>query len=394
MKKSLFILLAVALVITPLVGDFGLTFAGLIGVALLFPKIEANTLYMAIPIQDAQGLFTKKMIAVYKEKVSVTGFLRSFFPSVESMTSEVSIAVQRGTERVAVDVTRYSDGNRNQMTKSTEKIIKPPIYHEYLTANEHRLYNQTILALSLSDTTFFSQLTAELADELMELQKKIERAIELQCKQVLEDGIVQLNSTTNIDYKRKAGSLVAYSSGNDFSIDTVDPRTVLAAGCKFIREKGKAQAGTYNAILGETALTALLNNAKFKTSADLKNVDLGQISPAQRLSEAATLHGEISVGSYKVRLWTYPEVYEDSNGNQQPYINPKKVIILPLVPKFNLVYGAVPQLIKNGTIPQKGAYLIQEFLDEKRASHEVHIKSAPIAIPVAVDQIYTIQVIS
>ena len=58
-------------------------------------------------------------------------------------------------------------------------------------------------------------------------------------------------------------------------------------------------------------------------------------------------------------------------------------------PNFNLTFGAVPQLIENGSVPQKGAFLIQDFIDQRATAHEVNIKSAGVAIPVAVDQIYT-----
>lgn len=60
----------------------------------------------SITTQMARGEFTKKVIDVYKEKPVVTSFLRSFFPEKTSVTKTVSIEVQRGTEKVAVDVAR------------------------------------------------------------------------------------------------------------------------------------------------------------------------------------------------------------------------------------------------------------------------------------------------
>lgn len=346
---------------------------------------------MSIPIQDAQGVFTKGLIAVYKEKVSVMSFLRSFFAPIESMTKEVSIAVQRGTEKIAVDVSRYSEGNRNAWTKSTEKMMIPPFYDEYLTANEHMLYDRVITALSQGNTTFFTELTNDIADEVMMLKDKIERAIELQCSQVFETGVVLLNADTSIDFKRKAGSLVANSAGNTWATGTVNPYKTFEDGCNFLRQTGKVQGGTFNAILGSQAMSDLLNNTIFKERNDLSNLSLDAVAEPQRNSVGGTLHGYITCGAYRVRLWTYPEYYDNASGTSTPYVNEKKVILLPEMPKFKLVYAAVPQLIKDGQIPQKGAYLIQEFLDDKKTAHEIHIKCAPLAIPVAVDQMYTFQ---
>jgi len=400
--KNLAIVFLISLILTPCLGlepTGTLSLFLVLGAAsLLLGEVKKEQGGLAfdtvIPVQDAQGLFTKKMVAFYKEMPQVMSFLRSFFTVSESMTKEVSIAVRRGSERVAVDVYRYSDGNRNTFDKSTEKLFVPPFYHEYLSANEHRLYDQVITALSEGNTTYFAEMTRELAEDLMELQKKIERATELQCSQVFETGIITLNAGTNINFQRKAGSLVDLGAGNYWATGTVNPYDTLEAGCVFIRTKGKAQGTVFNAILGSEALSDLLNNTIFKERQDLKNMALDSVRAPQRDSVGATFHGEITCGSYKVRLWAYPEYYEDSTGTSIPYVNPKKVILLPEAPKFVLAYAAVPQLIQDGKIPQKGAYLIQEFLDEKKGSHEIHIKSAPVAVPVAIDQIYTVQVVA
>lgn len=341
-------------------------------------------------IQEARSIFTKKLIAVYKEKLTATAFLRSFFPSVESMTKEISIEVQRNGEPVAVDVHRYSDGNLNKFSKSTEKIFVPPYFYEYIVANDHRLYD---VAIGAQNEAAFVQLAMEMADELFALQQKIERKYELMCAQVLEDGIVQLRTSTNIDFKRKAGSLVDLGAGNYWA-SAVDPYEDLEAGANFLRQIGKAGGGVFNGLFGSQAFSALLNNSVFKERNNLQNINLDAVAPPQRNSLGAAFHGEISIGSYKLRLWTYPEFY-DVNGTSTPYLDEKKVVMLPETPNFKLAFAAVPQLIENGgEIPQKGAYLVQEFIDKKKTAHEISIKSAGIPVPVAVDQIYTLKTVA
>jgi hypothetical protein len=391
--KSLLTLLVLTLFATPFVGGFGLAFAVILAIGFFTPKMS-GVAYMAVPIQDAQSLFTKTLIAVYKEMPVVTGFLRSFFEPIESLTKEVSIAVQRGSEKVAVDVYRHSDGNRNTFEKATEKVMIPPLYDEYFTANEHRLYDQVIMALSEGNTALFAQMTQEQAEDLMELQKKIERAIEVQAKQVLESGIVQLKSGDNIDYKRKAGSLVDKGAGNYWTTGTISPYADLEAGCNFIRQKGKAQGAVFNAILGSEALEALLNNPIVQNRADIKSFTLDEVTASVRDSVGASIHGTISCGSYRVRLWSYPEFYDDATGTSVPYIDPKLVILLPENKIGKESYSAVPQLIQDGAIPQKGRFLIADYVDVKKTAHEVHIKSAPLIVPVKIDQIYTVQVIA
>ena len=391
--KKLSINVLLGLLLAPFFGASALTM--ILGViALSFVPKATNVFFGGIPLQDITPLFTNKLVAVYKEKTAVMSFLRSFFTPAVSMTKEVSIAVQRGTERVAVDVSRFSNGNRNTFDTSSVKAFIPPFYHEYMTANEHRLYDVVITSLSQGNTTYFAELTAELAEQLMELRNKIERAIEFQCSQVLETGIVTLNAGTSINFKRKSGSLVDKGAGNYWATGTVNPYKDIEAGCNFLRQQGKAQGSVFNLIMGASAFSDFKNNTIVKEINDLTNVSFDALSAPIRNSVGASLHGQISAGSYIVRVWTYNEVFEDASGNFVPYVNEKKVILLPEMPNFKLVYAAVPQLIQGGKIPQQGEYLIQDFIDEKQTSHEVHIKSAPIALPVAIDQIYTLKVVA
>jgi predicted glycoside hydrolase/deacetylase ChbG (UPF0249 family) len=54
----------------------------------------------AIATTDARGLFTKMVVDVFRESVTPTGFLRSFFTVREEITKNLSIEVQRGTEKI------------------------------------------------------------------------------------------------------------------------------------------------------------------------------------------------------------------------------------------------------------------------------------------------------
>lgn len=393
--KSLFKILVfsmVALVVSSFTGAAMTGSAiGLAVASYFIPSVQSSAL-MAIPIQDARNVFTKMIVAVYKEQVSVTSFLRSFFPTVEKMSKEISIEVQRGLEKVAVDVERGTNGNRNTFSKSTEKTFVPPFYWEYLTANEHRLYD---IAIGMQNENAFTQLTAELAEDLFKLQQKIERAYELQCAQVLETGIVQLNAGVNIDFKRKALSLVDLGSGNYWTTGTNSPYVTLETGAKFIRQVGKSQGTIYNVLMGSEAYEAFESNTIVQNRADVRNFNMDAISEPQRNSVGGTYQGMVASGSFKFRIWTYPEFYDDATNTSTPYLNPKKIIILPESPKFNLVFAAVPQLLdENGNAAQKGAYLVQDFIDTRATAHEMHIKSAGVAVPVAIDQIWTCQVVA
>ena len=80
--NRIFMLVLVALVITPFTGSVVLGLGIVSGLAMLLPS-ASGVLNSTIPVQDAQGLFTKKMIAVYREKISPMSFLRSFLSLLE-----------------------------------------------------------------------------------------------------------------------------------------------------------------------------------------------------------------------------------------------------------------------------------------------------------------------
>jgi len=323
-------------------------------------------------------------------------FLRSFFEPVESFTKEVSIEVQRGSEKTAVDVYRHSGGNRNTFDKFTEKIFVPPYFDEFLTLNEHRLYDQVIASLGMDGSDLlFSQMTMEQAEQLIGIDKrKLNVTIEVQVKEIFETGQVTLNSGTNINYGRKAGSLVDKGVGNYWTTGTVSPFKDLEDGCNFLRKEGKAHGATFNVIMGSSALEDFLNNTIVKERGEIDSFSLDSVTAPIRNSVGAAMHGIVSAGSYKVRIWSYPQFFEDANGVLQPYVDPKLCVLLPENQIGKESYSAVPQLIKDGTIPQKGRYLIADYIDEKHTAHELHIKSAPLCVPVKIDQIYTVQVVA
>ncbi len=345
-----------------------------------------------ISTTDAQGLFTKKLIAVYKEKNTPTNFLRTFFPTVESPTLEVSIEVQRGFEKVAVDVVRGTDGNRNSFSKSTEKIFIPPYYREWMDATQLQLYDRLYGATEIGDAIFSAYINS-VADALLTLQQKIERSYELQCAQVLETGVVTLLAEQSIDYKRKPASMVDPGTGNYFANAATDPFAQLEAGCKFLRQVGKAGGNMFQALVGAQALSDLLTNANFLKRQNLFSMALDAVQSPQMGATGATYHGTLTCGAYKVQLWAYPQYY-DLSGTSTPYLNDKKVTIIPMNPNFKMAFGAVPQLLQPNTVPVMGAFVFNEYPDKWNAAHKMDIKSAGLAVPIAVDQIFTLKAVA
>lgn len=345
-----------------------------------------------IATSDARALFTKMLMDKYQERPQVTGLLRSFFPDKVEMTKELSIEVQRGTEKIAVDVIRGSIGNRNTMSLSSEKIFVPPYHREYFDATDLSLYDRLWGSTSIDDGVF-SALLEQISEKQGLLQDKIERSHELQCAEVLETGIVTYNKGVSVDFNRKAAMKVDKGGGNYWATGSISPYDDLAAGAKLLRQNGKAQGAKYNVIMGETAFQHFMDNTIVKERADIRNFQLDSVREPQRNSVGGSLQGTVVAGSYTFDIWTYPEFYDNASNVSTPYLNDKKVIILPINPRFNFGFAAVPQLATQGGVT-KGKFLFGDYVDERKSTHEFDVKSAGLAIPTAVDQIYTLQVVA
>lgn len=344
-----------------------------------------------IATTDAYGLYTKKLIAIYRERIASTNFLRSFFQVEESTSKSLSIEVERNQELIAVDVARGSDGVRNQWSYTSERIFVPPYFKEYFDITNLQLYDRLFGATSIDDAVF-AELINSTADKTMQMQQKVERAIELQCAQVFLDGIVTLKNGTNIDYKRQGGSKVDPGAGNYFADAGGDPYALLEAGCVFMRKEGLATGQIFNAIIGTEAWHDLLENAKFKTRQGFFNLALDAVTgPQKNNNTGANLMGKLVCGSYIVQLWTYEQYYNHPDtGTKTQYMDPKMVVMLPADgTSFKLGFAAIPQLIMPNTMPRKGQFLIRDFINQEAQTHNIILESAPLAIPVSVDRIYT-----
>lgn len=347
---------------------------------------------------DARALFTKSLIAVYQERIYPTKFFRSFFKSQTEPTKEISIEVERMGEKVAVDVVRGTEGNRNQFSKSTEKIFVPPYYREYFDATELDLYDRVLGSQGNAQIPLFEALLNKVSDKLGLLRDKIDRAIELQAVNVLDTGILTLNTGGTINFQRRAISIVS-KSGSAWSTGSNNPFNDVEDGCNFIRKYGRYAGEKYSLIMASDVGRALFANTTFLARQNLFHMQFDQVYAPVKNAEGATYHGTITAGSYKVDLWMYPQFYDLKAGTdlaptytQTPYIPAGKAYLIPEQPKFHTAFAAVPQLVgEPGQLPTQGEFVIGEFLDTRRAKHDFDIQSAPVCIPVAVDQIYTLK---
>jgi hypothetical protein len=349
---------------------------------------------MTIQTTDAFGLYTQKVIDAYKEETSTSKFLASFFPALPPTSAlEIGIAVRRGSKKIAVDVVRGTDGNRNTFGRMTQKLFIPPYFREYFDQTSLDHYEK-MNSVSSVDIGVFAQFVMDSAEKMRELVNKIDRTYEKYRADILQTGILTFSAGAGqIDFKRKAGSLVDLTSSGGYWATNNDLYAQLQAGAEWLRTNGKVNDFRFSVILGATAMTHLKKNTVFLANQNLFNLRLDNIQTPQARAEGGVFHGTLTAGAYMFDLWTYPEQYEDDAGVSHPYIDAKYGIMLPQNPHFRMAFAGVPQLVGSGQ-PLVGDYIFTEYVDEKKRTREYHVESAGMPVPTAIDQIYTFKAVA
>jgi hypothetical protein len=350
-----------------------------------------------MPFQQADltRLNTVALVAQFTDRLKPKSLFRSLFTETNSNSKYISLQIQRVIEGIAVDVVRGSSGNRNNFAKSTEKLYDPAYYDEWFDATELDLYDQLFYGPDQIPEVAWGKFIQEVATKLDILMDKIDRAYEKQCSDALHFGYVLLADGTKIQYNRQAQSIVDLTSTTGYWDNTaVDPNDSLTTACQFLRNAGKMEGAVVDAIMGSTAW------AKFKNNTAVQNRNKGfqygfdKLGMGIKNSVGSVPQGTIDVDNYMIRVWTYPDIYEDASGNQIPYMDPKKVILVPEAPKFNLSYAASPQLLMPGQPAQKEKFLVYDYKDFENAKHKFGVKSTGAAVLTAVDQAYTMKVLA
>lgn len=358
---------------------------------------------MAFDLRYAMGEFSSRVLRMVNIKPTVDIGFKNFFGEQIEKTKGFNFMVNRNGRPVAVDINPLERGNINRLDKSTAKFFIPPTFDESVV---YSAFNEFETLAGMDDSNIDGQIYRALVEKTaMELQicfDKISRAEELQRAQALLTGIVSLVNGDNIDFKRKAASLVAYNAAHDWAINTVDPEAILITLIDFLVTEGAVDATTpLNVLLGAEALVAFKNNPIRSGKGDIKDQVYMNLSTGDPI-RGLTPQGSFAAGNYRVNLWGYGGYYDDpTTSTTTPYMDPKKVVVLPNTVPFKMVYcgtkgwsdgdgmskAARPRIIK-------GARNLYKIRDVRSVSEEIGVRSAVVPSLFEVDSVATAQVIA
>jgi hypothetical protein len=364
---------------------------------------------MAISIIDHSNKITSKIVGKFEELIPVRSGFSGWFPEETTPTLAVDVEVQRDNDLIAVDVVRFTEGQKNKYSRVTENKYIPPYFKEDYDFQRDQVYMNTVaLGVGMENPTVNKMITMNAFKNVEKNRNKIIRAIRKQQADVLQTGIISLVNGDNVDFRRKPTSMVNVSTGPGakyWSDTTSNPITDIRYGLDFLRNVGNSGGSAVNVVMRSAAFEALMNTAYMKDQGKniLQQINRVNITMPQFDGASGFAHqGIIASGDFSVNLWTYNEKYTDANGATQYYLAENLVVMIPDDFQGKTVFGGLPTMTENniaGTpvaVPSivEANFLIRSYSDKKTMSSTIELTSAPLVVPFTIDKIYTMQVLA
>lgn len=170
-----------------------------------------------------------------------------------------------------------------------------------------------------------------------------------------------------------------YTPSVDWNEPTADILSDIRAMAQMLSSRGLPAT---DLIVSSDVAEALINNVKIQSMFDNRNMQMGNIAPAE-LPDGATFIGKINAYGKVVDVYSYDETYEDEiTGKTMQYI-PNGQVILTAPAAGRCLYGAVTQIEQDDNeihtymgkrVPK---YLADAYTDIK----QLRVTAKPLLIP-------------
>jgi len=288
---------------------------------------------------------TREMIPMLEEAKPANTFLKNTFFSnvVTHETKYVDIDIWQGKRRLAPFVNPNIGSKTVERTGYKTETYEPPqVAPDMVTTAEDLLKRspgETIYGAKSPDERAAEQLTKD----MMEMDSMITRREEQMCSQALFTGQVQVvgeGVNDTIQYwsqlpaqNQPKEALGAGSRWNESGAEILN--NLRAWRRKVVQASGIAPT---NALLGADAAEALLGNDTLLKILDTRRMDEGMLSPEFQ-ADGVVYYGRLK--GTGLDLWGYDEWYLDANGDEQPMVPTKSVLLGSPNVRTSMLYGCV-----------------------------------------------------
>lgn len=348
---------------------------------------------------SAFAQFTQRVMAAISERKKPTYVFQRYFKDEVSDAMEISLEKRREGRPIAVDIAVWEDGKITRRDKSTQHVYRPPFYDYAAHVDAFDSFTRVFGQSPKVNTVDLRALVNDVQRDVSANLDRLERTEELMRAQALLDGIVTMRNGDNVDFRRKAGSQIPYSAGIDWSDDNNHPGDVLVQMAQFIATEGSVNVGEpLDVYVGHNAINAFRDNAKIQAEGDLKDMHfLTQIIGA---TDAAgrTPQGAYSRGNYRFNFWGYEGTYDTEAQNNNYYMDPDSILMLPMNAKHTMFYGGTKSWVGNQetgfptVIAAKRNFY--EHNDMKKVAKLFGVRTAPLPVLEEIDNLATATVLN
>lgn len=319
---------------------------------------------------------------------------------------KVQYDIMQEAERMALPRKRGDEPNKN--TGSTfQTVIEEPVYiSEGAPLNVMDLKGRFpgMDKYSDADTAPMEKLLKYMASLFAQIQRKIDRQIEWQAAEILQTGKLDYTAFTAlvpqplgiIDFLMHADMFPTTGTTWDTATGEEMRDDLVALGDQ-IRKRGKKQPT--DVILGRTANRNFWTAAGNLTLLDNRRTEIGMRAPQALQADGFALEGEMKIGPYMLRFWTYEGWYAHPvTGVLTSYITPANAIMFSseaerdrihagvdiVVPADAEALALLPGISGLDSIATRTAAEFQPwaFTDSNKKTTRIGIDTAPLLVPI------------
>jgi hypothetical protein len=329
---------------------------------------------------------TRTMLQALEElRTPNTFLLRKFFTTQrECPTKSVDIDIYKGKRRVAAYVNRRAQGQSIDRIGYSTHTYDPPYLKPKMVTTVDDLLTRLPGENVYSPMSPEQRANVQLGKDLAELDSIITRSEELQAKQALFDGKIEVHDVDgndvvdDIDFQRSATHTIDLTATGEVSWDESGAQPLK--DLRTWRRLNLQDSGLSSdiVIMGSDAVDTFLGNAEVQEKLDNYRMELGQlVMEAQELG--VTYIGRIE----GLDIYSYDEWYIDpSTGTEGALVPANKVLVGSTKARCERVYGAIDDA-SNGVFAV--ARYPKTWVENDPSVRFLQLHSAPLLVPVQVD---------
>lgn len=306
-------------------------------------------------------------------------FLRRMCATITHRTASFLIDIQKKTRFLAPYVRDDDDpvvvARDGYETKQFKPVAVSPARNITARDLEKRSIGSNVVEISSESATNETIASNLYLEDMLDLQDSIERREEQQIAEILCTGKVITGVGPDIKAPIPEENIFVNSAAEKFDASGFDPLAWFRKQSSVVARSGGGRAKY--AIVGNSALDALLANAKLQKYIDNRRMNFGNVEPTpDKEFEGVTYQGNIG----GIEIYTYDELYYDESKKKNTALIPDdRVIIIGNRPRFEMHYAAIFDG-GIGTINKTQTYAFTWIEGGKKKW--LNLESRPLFVPV------------